>query len=272
MEAWLHQPFVYAGLAPFLAGFIVALALYPLRVDGLAAAGGFFVTAWLIGELRFTPSINGKLMLAALAAPALGLLADFAFRSGRFTAYLLGLMFALVAVWVFSAPLWQKPAVQIFIAGGGIALFVAWTVAWTATLHADSVRAGATGLGLGLGAGVTALMAASATAAAAVSYLGIGLGAACGGFLLVQMLFSRRVDAGLVFCLAVGVQGTLVAVGALMLGRFGWIELAVLALVPLAARLPLSARLPVAGQVLLACFYTLACGGAAVALRAMEMR
>jgi len=144
---------------------------------------------------------------------------------------------------------------------------VAWTVAWTATLHADSVRAGATGLGLGLGAGLTALMAASAAVGAAVSYLAMGLGAACGGFLMVQMIFSRRVDAGLVFCLAVGVQGALVAAGALLLGRFGWLELAILALVPLAARLPVPPRWPVVGQTVLACFYTLACGGAAVAVR-----
>ena len=146
MEAWLHQPLAYAGLAPFLAGFLVALALYPLRVDGLAAAAGFFVTAWLIGELQLVATTNGKLMLAALAAPALGLVADFAFRSGRTTAYILGVAFGCVALWVFSSALWQKPVLQLFIAGGGIVLFVAWTVAWTATLHADSVRAGATGL------------------------------------------------------------------------------------------------------------------------------
>lgn len=267
MEAWLHPPLVYAGLAPFLAGFLVALALYPLRVDGLAAAAGFFVTAWLIGELQLVASTNGKLMLAALAAPALGLLADFAFRSGRATAYILGVAFACVALWVFSSALWPKPPLQLFIVGGGIVLFVAWTVAWTATLHADSVRAGATGLGLGLGAGFAGLMAASAAVGAAVSYLAIGLGAACGGFLMVQMIFSRRVDAGLVFCLAVGVQGALAAAGALLLGRFGWLELAILALVPLAVRLPVPPRWPVWAQIVLASLYTLACGGAAVAVR-----
>jgi hypothetical protein len=84
---------------------------------------------------------------------------------------------------------------------------------------------------------------------------------------MVQMLFSRRVDAGLVFCLAVGVQGALVAVGALLLGRFGWLELAILALVPLAARLPVPPRWPVWTQVVLASLYALACGGAAVAVR-----
>jgi hypothetical protein len=263
MEAWLHQPFVYAGLAPFLTAFIVALALYPLRVDGLAAAAGFFVTAFLIGELQLVATTNGKLMLAALAATALGLLADFAFRSGRTTAYILGVAFGCVALWVFSSALWQKPVLQLFIAGGGIVLFVAWTVAWTATLHADSVRAGASGLGLGLGAGASALL----TASAAIAYLGIGLGAACAGFLFVQMIFNRRVDAGLVFCLTAGVVGALVGASALLLGRLGWIELAILALVPLTVRLPVPPRWPVWAQAGLASFYTLACGGAAVAVR-----
>ena len=75
----------------------------------------------------------------------------------------------------------------------------------------------------------------------------------------------RRIDAGLVFCLAAGVQGALVAAAALMLGKLGWIELAILAAVPLAARLPLPTRWPVWGQAFLASLYTLACGGAAVA-------
>ena len=102
MEAWLQLPIVYAGLAPFLAGFLVALVLYPLRVDGLAAVAGFCVTAWLLGELQFPPSsANGKLVLVVLAAAALGLLADFTFRSARTTAYILGIVFALAALWVF---------------------------------------------------------------------------------------------------------------------------------------------------------------------------
>ena len=203
-------------------------------------------------------------MLAALAAPALGLLADFAFRSGRTTAYILGVAFACVALWVFSSALWQKPALQLFIAGGGIVLFVAWTVAWTAhparrlgARRRDRPRARPRRRPHRAHGGERRRRAISA----------MGLGAACGGFLMVQMLFSRRVDAGLVFCLAVGVQGALVAVGALLLGRFGWLELAILALVPLAARLPVPPRWPVWTQVVLASLYTLACGGAAVAVR-----
>lgn len=269
MDAWLNDPMVQASLAPFLAGFVVTLVLFKLRLGGLAVAAGFCTTAWLIGELHFTPlTAKRKLMLVALAAPALGLLADFAFRPGRTTAYVLGVVFGGLSVWVFSSVLVQKPPVQAFIAGGGIVLFVAWTVAFTASLQGNSVRAGAAGLGLGLGAGFAALMAASASFA----QLGMAVGAASGGFLLVQMILGRRIDAGLAFCLAAGVQAALIAAGALVLAKLGWIELAILAAVPLAARLPLPARWPVWGQAFLASFYTLACGGAAAIVAYLATR
>jgi hypothetical protein len=260
---------VQASLAPFLAGFLVALALFKLRLGGLAAVAGFAATAWLIGELQFTPlTAKRKLMLVALAAPALGLVADFVFRPGRMTAYALGVLAGGAAAWVFSSVLMQKAPLQIFIAGGGIVLFVAWTVAFTASLHGNSVRSGAAGLGLGLGAGVAALMAASASFA----QLGMALGAASGGFLLVQMILGRRIDAGLAFCLAAGVQGALVAAGALMLANLRWIELAILAAVPLAARLPLPTTWPVWGQATLASLYTVTCGGAAAAVAYLATR
>jgi hypothetical protein len=188
----MHEPLVQAGLAPFLAGLLVALLLFKLRLGGLAAAAGFCTTAWLMGDLQFTPlTAKRKLMLLAVAAPVLGLLVDLAFRPGRTTAYVLGVLFGAASVWVFSSVLLQKQPVQMFIIGGGIALFVAWTVAFTASLHANSVRGGAAALGLGLGAGCAALMGA----AAPYPQLGMALGAAAGGFLLVQMLLGASTPA-----------------------------------------------------------------------------
>lgn len=201
-------------------------------------------------------------MQVALAAPAIGLAADLVFRSGRATAYVLGVAFAVASVWVFSGTLAPKAPVQAFIVGGGVVLFVAWTVAFTASLHANSVRSGAVGLGLGFGVGFAAVMGASAW----YTQLGLALGAASAGFLLVQLLIGR-IDAGLVFSLAAGVQGALAAAAALLFGNLGWTALAILAAVPLAARLPLPMRWPVWAQVLLASLYTLACGGAAAAVR-----
>jgi hypothetical protein len=222
---------------------------------------GFCAAAWLMGVLEpSTGTPRQRLILLTLAAAALGLVADFAFHAGRMTAYVLGAAFGGAALWTFSAAIMQKAPVPAFILGGGIVLFVAWTVAFTASLHANSVRGGAAALGLGLGAGLAALLSGGPSA-----YLGIAAGAAAGGFLVLQMLLGQRIDAGLVFCLAAGVQGALVAAGALTLGRLDWIPAAILAVVPLAARIPVPVRWPVWGQTLLASLYTAACGGAAVA-------
>ena len=250
----IHETWVQAGLAPFLAGFVVALLFFKLRLGGLAVAAGFCTTAWLMGVL----DSKHRVVLLALTAPALGLVADLAFHAGRMTAYVLGAAFGGAALWAFSTAIMQKPPVAAFVLGGGIVLFVAWTVAFTASLHANSVRGGAAALGLGLGAGFAALWSGGPFA-----YLAVALGAAAAGFLVLQMLLGQRIDAGLVLCLAAGVAGALIAAGALTLGRLDWVALAILAAVPLAARIPLPTRWPVWGQTLLASLYTLACGGAA---------
>jgi len=246
----MQQALAQAGLAPFLAGFAVTLVLFKLRLGGLAAAAGFALTAWLIGEIQLEPlAVKRRLVLLALGAPVLGLVIDIAFRPGRTTAYLLGVFFGCASLWVFGNVLMQRPPMIAFLFGGGIVFFVAWTVAFTAGLQDDSVRAGASGLGLGLGVGTAALV----LKATPFWELGLALGAASAGLLLAQALLGRRIDAGLVFCLTAGVLASLAAAAALLNSRLGWTELAILALVPLAARLPL----PVLS--------TFACGAAAAA-------
>jgi hypothetical protein len=252
----IHEAWLQAGLAPFLAGFVAALLLFKLRLGGVAAVAGICAAAWLMGVL----DLKHRIVQLALSASALGLVADFAFRAGRLTAYVLGALFGGAALWAFSGAIMARPPVPSFILGGGILLFVAWTVAFTASLHPNSVRAGAAALGLGLGAGFAALLSAGPLAK-----LALALGAASGGFLFLQMLLGQRIEAGLVLSLAAGVLGSLVAAGGHVHGTLGWIALALLALVPIAARLPVPARAPVWGQTLLACFYALACGGAAAA-------
>jgi hypothetical protein len=86
------------------------------------------------------------------------------------------------------------------------------------------------------------------------------------------MIFGQRIVAGVVFCLAAGVQGALVAAAALMLAKLGWVELAILAAVPVAARFPLPLHWPVWGQAILASLYTLACGGTAAAMAYLATR
>lgn len=270
MDAWLNDPMVQASLAPFVVALAVAAVLFKLRLGGLAAIAGFCTTAYLAGGLAFTPlTATRKLMVLALAAPAIGLLADFAFKATRATEIMLGVVFGAASAWMFSTVLAQKPAAQALLLGGGIALFVAWTVAAMAGLRGDSVRAGAAGLGLGLGAGFAALMAASAS----LAQYGMGLGAACGAFLLVQMIAGRRrIDAGLTYTLTAGAIGALVAAAALVLANLRWIELAILAAVPLAARFPAPQRWPVWARAIVISVYTLTCGAAAAAMAYLATR
>ena len=77
---------------------------------------GSCATAWLMGVLEpSTRTERQKLVLLALAAPALGLVADFAFRASRITAYVLGAAFGGAALWAFGAAIMQKPPVPAFI-------------------------------------------------------------------------------------------------------------------------------------------------------------
>ena len=151
---------------------------------------------------------------------------------------------------------------QGLLTGGGVALFVAWTVGFSAALREDGVRAGAAGLGLGLGVGAAAVFAASAL----LGLYGMGLGAACGAILLVQMIAGRRIYTGLTFALTFGALGALVGAAAHVQANLGWTELLLFALVPLAARIPAPAKWPVWGQAVLVSFYTLGCAAAACAV------
>jgi hypothetical protein len=260
MDAWLSDPMVQASLAPFVAAFLTALVFFKVRLGGLAAATGLYTTVYLAGGLSFTPlTATRKLLLLGIVAAAIGVLADLAFKPRRSAEIVLGVVFGVASVWVFWTVLAQKAPAQAAIAGGGVALFVGWTVAWMASLERDAVRAGAAGLGLGLGAGVAAVMAASAV----LGIYGMALGTACGASLLLQMLLGRRIDAGLTLSLSAGVLASLMAAAAMMLAQLGWIELGLLALVPLAARIPVPPKWPVWGQAVALSACTVACGGAA---------
>ena len=142
--------------------------------------------------------------------------------------------------------------------GGGVAVFVLWTVAFTVALHAEALRAGSTGLALGLGTGIGAILGASAV----FGLFGIALAAGTGGFLLVAMICGKRIVGGATLALSVSVISALIGAGALVLANAPWWSLAVLALVPLAVRLPVPERAPVWLQAIVVSLYTLAVAAA----------
>ena len=249
MQELLNHPAVQGGIAPFVAGLVVAALFAPVRLAGLAAVAGFAVTVYLVGGLSFVPlTAARKIVLVGLVAAGAGVCVDLAFKPTRAAGPVLGVLFGGVAIWVFWSVLAQKPMNEMLLRGGGIAVFVAWLVAAFLMLREAPVRAGAAGLALGLGGGIAAILAASAS----FGQYGMSVGAACGGYLLLQMIRGRTVAAGATLTLATGATLGLIACGAMTLAELPWYALPVLALVPLGAMIPLPRGLPVWGEAILA--------------------
>jgi hypothetical protein len=263
VEELLNHPAVQGGVAPFIVGFVVARVLAPLRAGGLAAVAGFLTAVVLVGAFQFSPlTATRKVILLGLLAPAIGLVADLAFKPTRATGPVLGALFAAASIWVFVSVLKQKPVSEALLTGGGIALLTAWLVAATYSLRDRPVRLGAAGVVLGVGVGGAALLSASAS----YGQYAMALGAGAGGYLLVQMVLGRVQAGGAAFALAIGVTGGLLAGGIFLLAQMPWIALPVLALIPLAAQAPLPRKAPVWGQAILASVYAGIPAAAACAL------
>ena len=261
MDEFLSNPAVQAGVAPFAAGLIVALALQPLRLGGLAVTAAFLVSMYLVSGIQFSPlTATRKLLLVAIAAPAIGMLADFAFKPTRLGAIVLALAAAAAALWAFGPVLANRPAAEAWLLGASAAAAAAFMVGFAqAFLAADAVRAGAAALALGVGAGVAAIFSASV----AYGSYGIALGAGAGAFLLPQMIMGRKGFAGATLVLPAMLVGALVAAGAMVLAKLPWQVLLVLAAVPLAVRLPGPERAPVWLQTVIFSLYGFAVAGLA---------
>ncbi len=269
MQELLSNPVIQSSAAPFIVGLILAAALFPVRLAGLAAAGGFLGTVYLVGDFSLQPlTAARKIVLLGMAAPVLGVIADLAFKPTRATGVVLGAIFGVASLWVFWTVLVQKSPAQELLYGGGIAALVIWIVAFTVSLENDAVRAGAASMFLGLGAGVGAVLGASAS----LGQYGMALGAASGAFLLLVMILGKRVDPGTTLTLSASVISALLAAGAMLLAQLPWTSLVALALVPVLVRLPVGEKLPVWVQAIVASIYALVPAAAAWALAYLASR
>jgi len=261
MDELLSNPAVQAGVAPFVAGLVVALVLQPLRLGGLAAAAAFLVAMQLVSGIQFSPlTATRKIVLLAMAAPLVGVLVDFAFKPTRLGAALLAVAAGAGALWVVGPVLQQRAAAEAWMLGTSAVVATTFLVGYSqAALADDAVRAGAAGLALGVGTGVAAILSASV----AYGSYGIALGAGAGAFLLPQMVMGRKSVAGATFTLPAMLIGGLIAAGAMVLAKMPWYVLLVFAAVPLAVRLPAPERAPVWLQAVLFSLYGFAVAGLA---------
>src|SRR5262245_22696243 len=193
VEALLNHPAVQGGVAPFVAGMVVAIVLARFRLAGLAVVAAFAVCAWLLNGFALMPlTATRKIILVTLAAAVIGVIVDGRGRSSRTAGPALALGFGAAAIWVFWTALSQRP-LQEAAASGAIAAIAVGATVWLNLRVADApVRAGAAALALGIGAGIAAIFGASAT----YGLYAIAIGAGAGAFLLVPMLTNRRTAAG----------------------------------------------------------------------------
>ena len=212
MSDFLGHPAVQGGVAPFLAALVCAAGLQYARLGGLAILAGFATVALFLNGFTFSPlTATRKLILLGLAAPALGVLADFVLRDERWIRIVLALLCGAVAPWAFLAVLEQKSAAMGLAYGAGLPAFVAALVALT-----RQFRAAAGGYGLE----------------------GFGWGAAGGGFLLVQGVRGKPIAAGWTFTCPAALIAGLLGSGSLLLAALPWYSLPAMLLIPIAARIP----------------------------------
>src|SRR6185436_3715284 len=238
MDELLSNPAVQAGAAPFLAGLIVAVALRPLKLGGLAVTAAFATTVYFVAGFQFSPlTATRKMILVALVAPAVGILVDFAFKPTRLGAALLVLAAGGAAWWAYAPVLAQRPASEAGLLLASAIVVATFVVGFgQAALASDGVRAGAAALALGAGAGA---------------------------FLLPQMITGTKSHAGATFVLPAMLTAALVGVGTMTLAKMPWHVLLVLGLVPLAVRLPGPERAPVWLQAVIFSLYGFAVAGLA---------
>jgi hypothetical protein len=261
MDELLSNPAVQAGAAPFLASLIVAIALRPLKLSGLAVTAAFATTVYFVAGFQFSPlTATRKMILIAFVVPVIGILVDFAFKPTKFGATLLALAAGGAAWWAFGPVLSQRPASEAALLLASAIVVAAFVVGFgQAALASDGVRAGAAALALGLGAGVASVFSAS------ISYgsYGLALGAGAGAFLLPQMIAGSKSHAGATFVLPALLTSALVIAGAMTLAKMPWYVVLVLGFVPLAVRLPGPERAPVWLQAVIFSLYGFAVAGLA---------
>ena len=249
---------------PLVIALVLALLLRPLRLEGLSLIAAFLGSVYFVSGIDFTPlTATRKVVLLSMAAPALGLLVDFAFKPTRLGALLIALACGAAALWAFWPVLSHKPGNEPWLLGASAAFALAFLGGFSLLqLAGDSVRAGAAALALGLGAGVASVLSASVL----YGTYGVALAAGAGGYLLPQMILGRKCQAGATFALTFAVAGGLIAAGAMTLAQLPWYCVLILALVPAAAILPAPRNAPVWLQAVIVSVYCFVIAGAASVL------
>lgn len=261
MHALLNHTAVQAILVPFLLALLTAELLQRMRLSGLAIIAGFAVTVYLVSGFGIAPlNSTRKIIWLVLASGLVGISLNL--LNWSLWRPIITLLAASAAVWVVNNVLQQHATATALQWGAGCALYAGWLAFWMDDLQDYPVRAASAGMALGLGTGIAIMMAG----ATLFGKFDLAVGAAAAAFLFIMFVSNSHLSCGRSFTLPLsllaGMTGSLVV----LTGKLPWYTLAVLALIPLAAKLPASDKSPVWIQATLLSAATLACALGAVYL------
>ena len=265
MQDWLDVPWVQYGLAPFLAGLLVAELFNRLRISGFALIAGIATTASLTarGWPPFAPvTTPDRIVFVAAIAALAGLILDLAPKLRRAVAVLVALGAGAAVIWIawptvnFANWLAKLPP-----AGLGV-VYAVWT-AGTLTLLADSPeRAAASGVGAGGAIGIGALIVGAPQLAA----IAFAAASASGAYLFIQIVSNARLSCGALFVLPLAAVCALIPPAAVLNAGLSLYLVPALALIPATALIPLSERLSASALAVLALAVALAAGAGVAAI------
>jgi hypothetical protein len=254
LHALITHPAIQAVLAPFLAALLTAELLQRMRLSGLAIIAGFAITVYLVSGFAYAPLTGTRKIIWLCIAS--GLLAiPLSLLSWSLWRPLLTVLGAAAAVWVAQRTLLQQPTAVALQWATGCALYAGWIVFWMDELQDAPVRAGSAGMALGLGTGAAIMIAGSSV----LGKYDLAIGSAAAAYLFIMFASNSHLSCGRSFTLPIALISALSACLVVLTGKLPWYALAVLAVIPLAAKLPVSDKSPVWVQATLLSAATLAC-------------
>ena len=262
MTEWLTTPAAQAGVVPFIVALLSAALLRKAGWywAGGALVAGFAVAVYLSVGFQFQPwTSTRKIVALILGAAAVGLLYDLYPYQRRWLIPITAAA-AIAAVWWVVWPVLSRSAgLEFWLLAAGISVYTAWCAVMMDALRAKPVALSGAAVALGFGAGITALLGASAL----LGQWGIALGVSAGALWLF-VTFTRNTAIGSLAALPLGAGAALIGCAAAVYAKLPWTSLAILALIPLAARLFWFPRLPRLAQAALSMLVTAALAAAAV--------
>jgi hypothetical protein len=254
LHALITHPAIQAVLAPFLAALLTAELLQRMRLSGLAIIAGFAITVYLVSGFAYAPLTGTRKIIwlclaSGLIAIPLSLLNWSLWRP------LLTVLGAAAAVWVAQRILMQHPTAVALQLGAGCALYAGWIIFWMDDLQDAPVRAGSAGMALGLGTGAAIMIAGSTV----LGKYNLAIGSAAAAYSFIMFASNTHLSCGRSFTLPIALIAGLSGCLVVLTEKLPWYALAVLAVIPLAAKLPVSDKSPVWVQTTLLSAATLAC-------------